>query len=565
MKRTLSAAATFFVASVALCQLSKFKDWAKSAEAYFLTPAEKQEWAKITSDGEAEKFIADYWKKRGGERFKDAAERRIEAADLQFKMRRMKGSESARGRIFITLGNPTRVMEQRQGGGPTDSAGASTGAGSFDTGPTGPEPVLQTWLYAKDKFDPSWDVGEVEARIAVDPQRGVDELTNASQVNRAIEKVVEHTILPAPAAGVAGVAPAAPVAGAGPSGGTAAAAAPVAAELPAATRAILEPLLQKPSEKPAPGFWGGDFQTVDGQPFYAFQITAFGAKGAPPPAALKLGGVVTREDGHEAATFWEDAAGADVKGKDGMNKVVDHSVVLPAGQYKGAFGLFPAEGGPAASSVSTSFSIPEKTSDTHVSSLILAATLTPLTRRPGPTDAFVFGMEKPIRVEPRGDGVFRREDGLWYFYTIANPVLPAAAPASAAPGPVPEATPAAGAAAAPAPAAAPPPKPRIMTRLGMLRDGKPAFAPTTLPAEMQPLGPNFYASGNEIPLASFEPGYYTFTLNIRDLNAPRDSAAFKGFDRSSDFVVLMPDGSMPPVPTPVPEKPTPKPRPKKKA
>jgi len=104
-----------------------------------------------------------------------------------------------------------------------------------------------------------------------------------------------------------------------------------------------------------------------------------------------------------------------------------------------------------------------------------------------------------------------------------------------------------------------------MTRLGVLRDGKPAFRPATLPAELQFLGAGYYASGSEIPLTTFEPGYYTFTLNVRDLNAPRDSAAFKGIDRSSDFVVLMPDGSMPLLSTPTPAvKPTPTPRPKPK-
>jgi hypothetical protein len=104
-----------------------------------------------------------------------------------------------------------------------------------------------------------------------------------------------------------------------------------------------------------------------------------------------------------------------------------------------------------------------------------------------------------------------------------------------------------------------------MTRIGVLRDGKPAFQPATLPAELQPLGTNFYGSGSEIPLASFEPGYYTFTLNVRDLNAPRDSASFKGIDRTGDFVVLSPDGKMPPTATPIPPKATPTPRPKKKA
>ena len=577
MKRFFSAAAAFAVASVALCQLSKYKDWAKSPEAYFLTGPEKQEWAKVQSDADAEKFIADYWAKRGGERFKEAVTRRIAAADQQFKMRRQKGSESTRGRVFITLGNPSKVVESREGvaapGGPdAGSQAQGTGAGNFDTGAT-PTAVTQTWLYQKDKFDPSWGVGELEARINVDPMRGNDEPVNSAQINRAIEKVVEHSIVssggPAPAA--SGAAPAAPAVGAvkpavpATATGPAAAAPPppaAAAALPAATRAILEPMLKE--IKPVPGFWGGEFQTVTGDPFYAFQIVKFSTKSEPAPSSMKLGGVVTKEDGQEATSIWEDAQPTDMKGAEGTDKACDRSIVLPAGKYRGAFGLFSADGSAVLTSASTTFTIPEKTPDFKVSPLILAATLTPLTKRPNPTDPFVFGMEKPIRVEPRGNHDFSREDGLWYFYTVANPIVPAEAPAPAAQAaPAPASTPAAGA-PAPAPTAAPAPRPRIMTRIGVLKDGKPAFQPATLPAELQPLGPGYFASGSEIPLATFEPGYYTFTLNVRDLNAPRDSAAFKGVDRSGDFVVLTADGSMPPKPTPVPPKPSPTARPRHK-
>jgi GWxTD domain-containing protein len=561
VKKFLSAAAALAIASVALCQVSKYKDWPKSPEAYFLTPAERQDWSKVTSDADAEKFIADYWARRGGERFKEAITRRIAAADQQFKLRRQKGSESARGRTFIVLGSPTKVTEAREGppGGP-DADGQSQGAGvgNLDSG-SGPTAVVQTWIYAKDKYDPSWDVGEFQARISVDPQRGTDELMNAGVVNKAIEKVAEHSIAaPGSSAAVgAGVKPAVPASAAAAASEPPA---PAAAALPAAPRAVLEPLLKEPSGKPAGGFWGGEFQTVTGEPFYAFQIIDFGKKDGPAPSGMKLGGIVTREDGQEATSFWEDASPVDMKGREGTDKLVDHSISLPAGSYRGAFGLFPPDGGAALASASTRFTIPEKSNEFKVSPLILAAVLTPLTKRPNPTDAFVFGMEKPIRVEPQGNGIFKREDALWYFFTVANPAVPAEA-AAAPPAPA-DAT--AGTAPAPAEAAARPvPKPRIMTRLGVLRDGKPAFAPATLPAELQALAPNLYASGSEIPLASFEPGYYTFTLNVRDLNAPRDSTAFKGVDRSGDFVVLMPDGALPPVPTPAAAKPTPKPRPKK--
>ena len=37
---------------------------------------------------------------------------------------------------------------------------------------------------------------------------------------------------------------------------------------------------------------------------------------------------------------------------------------------------------------------------------------------------------------------------------------------------------------------------------------------------------------------------------MRDLNAPRGSAANKGVERKDDFIVLMPDGSLPPKKAP---------------
>ncbi len=59
----------------------------------------------------------------------------------------------------------------------------------------------------------------------------------------------------------------------------------------------------------------------------------------------------------------------------------------------------------------------------------------PLTKRPGPADPFVFGIEKPIKVEPKGDHTFSKTDSLWYFYAVENPgaAAPAADAAAAAP------------------------------------------------------------------------------------------------------------------------------------
>ena len=206
-------------------------------------------------------------------------------------------------------------------------------------------------------------------------------------------------------------------------------------------------------------------------------------------------------------------------------------------------------------SASAAFRLEGKSTDFAVSPLILSNTVTPLSKKPGPKDPFVFGSEKPVHVSPKDTHLFGKDESLWYFFTVTNPQLaaPAAATPSASSAPT-STTP--GAAAAPSAGDA---KPRVMTRIGVLRNGQPAFAPFTGPAELQLLSPGYYAAGSEIPLASFQPGYYTFTLNVRDLNAPHDSAAFKEIDLKEDFVVLNADGTVPEKPAPV--APTPKPKP----
>ncbi len=130
MKRTVLFLAGLAMASLALAQLSKYKDWAKSPEAYFLTPSEREEWARVGSDADAEKFIAMYWAKRDPtpatqqNEFKDGVMRRIAAADEQFKLRRYnRGSESSRGRVFVALGAPSRASQARA----QDRAGAALG------------------------------------------------------------------------------------------------------------------------------------------------------------------------------------------------------------------------------------------------------------------------------------------------------------------------------------------------------------------------------------------------------------------------------------------------------
>jgi GWxTD domain-containing protein len=570
VKRALLAAAGLAFAAIGLAQLSKYKDWGKSAEAYFLAPTEKDAWSKIRTDEEAAKFIADYWAKRdpnpatSANEFRDEVGRRIAAADDQFKMRNKRGSETNRGRLLVTLGLPTRVSTERpQEGGVQDSGGLTapsidTRASTFESGSA----VMTTWTYGKEKFDPSLQIGELRVRMNVDPQRGTDEMMGGAAAEKAIAKVAEKSIVnasatttavaavalavPAAATGAPAAtaaasppapapAPAAPAAAAGRAPAVAAAPPPASAPsatLPAEVRSALEGL--SPGAKAEGAFWAGDFRTITGEPFYAFQFYVPNEKAV---QGLKFGGVVWNEANQPVGSYWEDASLVEVKTGSRTDKGFDRSIALPPGSYRGAFGLFPASGGAAVATAAATFKLESHPNEFSVSPLILANNLTPLTKRPSPTDPFVFGMEKPIKVEPKADRKFAKEDSLWYFYAVSNPASAAGAATAPAPATTPGAT-------APAPAAAEP-KPRIMTRISVQRDGKDAFQPLTSAAELQPLAAGYFASGSEIPLSSFDPGYYTFGIQVRDMNASRDSAAYKGIERREDFVVLNPDGSLP--------------------
>jgi hypothetical protein len=331
--------------------------------------------------------------------------------------------------------------------------------------------------------------------------------------------------------------------------------------LPAAVKTALEAASAVPGDA---GFWSGTFRSPAGDDFLAFQFYLPADKAAYSSGApLKIGGFVTDASGAEVHSFWEDASFSEVAEGTRKDRVVDKSVALPPGTYKGTFGLFPAEGQPPVTSSTVPFTLNAKSTDFEVSPLILSSGLVPLTKRPGPNDPFVFGTDKPIKVEPKGDRSFMKQDSLWYFYVVTNPTMPAPA-AAPADGAAPVATPAPGAPAdpaAPAPApAADAPKPVVLTRINVQRDGKDAFQPATIPADLMQISSNRYGAGSEIPLASFEPGYYTFAIKVWDRNAANGSPAKKGYDRKEDFIVLMPDGSLPPKKAAAAPAPTAKPK-----
>jgi GWxTD domain-containing protein len=558
VKKVMIALAGLAIAVSALAELSaKYKDWDKSPEAYFLTPAERSEWKNVQTDEEAEKFIALYYARRGGESFKQEISRRIAAADQQFKIARYKrGADSVRGHLLIVLGAPSRVSQSRAQEEAFDSTAGVTAPAIDTRAISETAPIRQTWTYEADKFPASMEIGELKATIQVDPAQGRDLLQNPERVEKAMATIAEKSIVnpnakpiaeaaAAPAAGAVGGSGAAPAgAAAAAVAGAAAGGPPPIMALPAEVKTALEGV-KGPGAGEA-SFWSGTFRSAAGDEFLALQFylpsnkPAF-SSGAP----LKFGALVTNAAGETVDSFWEDATFREVAEAGRRDRVFDRSIVVPPGEYKGSFGLFAAEGQPPVAAAAVDFKLEPKSDDFTVSPLILSSSLVPLTKRPGPMDPFVFGTDKPIRVEPKGDHQFSKQDSLWYFYTVSNTASPGAAAPAATPTAEAGGAAASGAAAAPAPAA---PRPRIMTKINVQKDGQDAFAPFTAPADLEQVNPGTWGTGSEIPLASFPPGYYTFLITVRDLNAARGTAANKGVGRKQDFVVLMPDGSLPPKP-----------------
>ena len=62
--RTLSLV-LLFLPSLLFALSPKYKEWAASPQAYFMTKAERAQWAGVVTDADAEKFINDFVASRG--------------------------------------------------------------------------------------------------------------------------------------------------------------------------------------------------------------------------------------------------------------------------------------------------------------------------------------------------------------------------------------------------------------------------------------------------------------------------------------------------------------------
>jgi GWxTD domain-containing protein len=108
MKRILVLIAVVLFAAPLFARLAKYKGWESSPEGYFMTKAEREQWAKVDTDADAEKFIAEFRAKRPDNFQKEVADRAANA-DKYLTIGKTPGSKSLRGKVVILLGPPSQI------------------------------------------------------------------------------------------------------------------------------------------------------------------------------------------------------------------------------------------------------------------------------------------------------------------------------------------------------------------------------------------------------------------------------------------------------------------------
>ncbi len=214
--RLVAAAALLSLALPAAADgLVKYKDWADSPQAYFLSKAEREAWTSVKTDADAEKFIAAYQAARG-KGFAAAIQSRIDLADKTYKTGKLKGARSPVGRTLILLGSPTTTERKSKvtrdkvdpssadsvNSGGMDKFGGSGGSSNPTVNTGGPgvnsmrglqpeEPALIRWIYAGGNVPPGVGAKEVTIEFLDDPGGNIT-FKDKAQADAVFEKVIEY-------------------------------------------------------------------------------------------------------------------------------------------------------------------------------------------------------------------------------------------------------------------------------------------------------------------------------------------------------------------------------------
>lgn len=393
---------------------AKLTSWATGPASHLMTAAEKAAWKKIATEDEADAFIALFWAKRDptagtpANELRDEFEKRVNLADEHFTTKRTRGAMTDRGRALIVLGPPFNVSSM----GAQARAPRNPNISSVDNwdgsviGPRGAAAKL-VWTYAGDKKPKFIQRKEFELHFVDDQGDGEFALGKVASLDpEAVFLEAVNALLFAPDLTAAPVfdRPA------------------TASSLPSATfrtAGLREASDQfrstgKPSEGPARVTWSA-FVTPDGEIFVPVQLYLPAGSGIEPGRKLTFFGLVENEAGQIVSVHEDEVMLAESRG----DAYVDKSLSLAPGNYTGTFGL--AEGGKVLTIASSKINVaPLDPRESAISDLILSNNTFALKEAQLITDPFAFG---GLKVVPKGDGVFRTNDEIWYFHELRNPGL----------------------------------------------------------------------------------------------------------------------------------------------
>lgn len=479
--RTVCLAAVLGLTAVSGFALdAKYAEWGRGPAQYFVTRDEVARWKAIRTDAEAEEFVALFWARRDPtpetprNEFRDRFEALVRTADEKLGgPRNRKGSLTDRGRMLLLFGPPDRMERQQRDIAPQPTAPQQDNV-------SGP---MIVWTYEGEKAKELFQ--SVHAEITFVDRNNTQDYTLsrggldlAAAQQRVIRKAITQPDLTAPRSFAATPA--------------AAAAVPVAAapltELPTASlrEAVAAFLTDAKSPREVFVTWG-EYVTAGGLTFVPVSLYIPKASGITVSAATTFFGVIEDANGKAVAAFEEPARPAASKD----DTIVERTLAaFPAGTYRGTFGL--AENGTPLALVAVSMELTgaiDKDAPA-ASPLILSNNLYPLPAAQSETEPFAFG---GVRVVPKGDRAFASSDDLWYFLELRNPGLNEAG------------------------------VPKIQVKLeveGVEAEGGKKVRMAAPPREMDTPEmkgvPHHHGVGSAIPLASFKPGSYTFSIKVTD-------------------------------------------------
>lgn len=367
--------------------------WIDSAEAYFATSPEVNEWISLKSDADKKAFIERYWLRRdpspGTPRneFRELVLGRIATADQKFSIDTTKGSATVRGMVFILFGSPATVREQNSG------VPARTGSGGEWS------QVFTVWKY--DRFRTKQllallDRPELEITFVITPSEKRDQLQDPGLISHyrsivANASIVTRDVEAAPS---------------GPQGRVVLVERKVT-PLPSEAIAELSAAAEAPSTLRASTYFG-----PGNQPVTLFWLTVPGNRTPTGPATV-YGRVANAQQEVVATIAHEMRASEGFTTRSG-DVVFAVLVPLPPGTYDGVFALH--SGANAIASGTQRVIVPPTGSGLDVSSLVLTHDL--MSAEP---PAIVLG-GAPVR--PRADNIFATNESMWYAFQVASTTDP---------------------------------------------------------------------------------------------------------------------------------------------